>query len=232
MRFRTSSSGWSLLEILVTVAIVGILASILVPATSRIAAAGQNAKCISNLRQLGVGFLAYAGENGGKFPAYPTNSSDATLAWPWLISDYVGYDRTKLAPAVFACPGGKKHPDYPVSALRGYSMNHYVSDAVFNNNTLAGASQMLLVEEWSVAPGTDRDHVMWPVLGSANNKTYQNYSSSERKDRLAWRHDGGMNILRKDGSVIRSLPGKNGWGEDIIWRIQGDGRKWRDGNFE
>lgn len=230
MSGRTKVAGWSLLEILVVVAIGAVLLTLLSLVALRAIQNAKSAQCIANLRQLGVGFLAYAADNGMKFPAYPTNSSDNKLAWPWLISDYVGYNRDKRTPAVFVCPAGQKHPNYPMSALRGYSMNHFVSDASFNNNTPAGDNQMLLVEEWGV--GTTPEHVMWPALGSANNKTYQNYSSSERKERLAWRHNGGMNVLRKDGSVIHSLPGKNGWGEAIIWRIQNDGKKWRDGNWE
>ena len=34
---------------------------------------------------------------------------------------------------------------------------------------------------------------------------------------LAWRHNGGMNFLRSDGSVIMTKPGNSGEGADIIW---------------
>lgn len=245
MKLKTQTlgrDGGSLLEILVVVATVGLLAGLLMPAMTRMKDTSKSVQCVAALRNLGAGFLAYAGEHGGKFPLYPTNGkepsesssarSDKKLAWPWLISDYVGYDRDKGSPAVFACPAGIKHPDLTMAELRGYSMNLYVSDETFQNNTITGISQALLVEEWGVSPGTDRHHVMWPAMGAASNKTYQSYNSPENKERLAWRHQGGMNVLCKDGSIIRSQPGKSGWGDEIIWRIYEDGRKWKAGVLE
>ncbi|HWL52987.1 MAG TPA: hypothetical protein VNQ90_11165 [Chthoniobacteraceae bacterium] len=231
MMRRPSSIGWSLAELLVAIAVVATVAILLLPVGSRILEAGRSTRCLSNLRQLGAGFLAYFGEHGGKFPVYPA-SNEPAAAWPWLISPYVGYDREKLTPAVFVCPSGIKHPAFPMSALRGYSMNLYVSDPAFANNTLSNGPQALLLEEWAAPTGTDRDHVMWPVLGGRRNKTYLSYSDAGNKERLAWRHRGEMNILTKEGGVTQSGPGRSGWGETILWRAWADGRQWRDGHLQ
>jgi prepilin-type N-terminal cleavage/methylation domain-containing protein/prepilin-type processing-associated H-X9-DG protein len=54
-----SGKGFTLIELLVVIAIIAILAAILFPVFLRAKAASQNAKCASNLRQLGVAFRAY-----------------------------------------------------------------------------------------------------------------------------------------------------------------------------
>ncbi|MFM8717848.1 MAG: type II secretion system protein, partial [Spartobacteria bacterium] len=56
---------FTLVELLVVISIIGILATLAIPAASRWAEAGKSSKCISNLRQCGVAMRAYAAENDG-----------------------------------------------------------------------------------------------------------------------------------------------------------------------
>jgi prepilin-type N-terminal cleavage/methylation domain-containing protein/prepilin-type processing-associated H-X9-DG protein len=61
-------AGFTLIELLVVIAIIAILAALLLPGLARAKQQAQGAKCISNLKQLTLGWTMYAGDNKGSFP--------------------------------------------------------------------------------------------------------------------------------------------------------------------
>jgi len=66
--------GFTLVELLVVLAIVAILAGILFPVFSRVREAGRSAVCSSNLKQLGLAMTLYCNDHNGMFPeAWPGN---------------------------------------------------------------------------------------------------------------------------------------------------------------
>lgn len=65
---RQSRRAFTLLELLVTVAIIGILAALLLPALQRATIKARQTWCTSNLRQVGIGLSSFAHDHNGLYP--------------------------------------------------------------------------------------------------------------------------------------------------------------------
>lgn len=59
-------SGFSLTELLVAIAIIATLIALLLPALGAARASGRSARCLANLRQLGLGWTLYADDWAGR----------------------------------------------------------------------------------------------------------------------------------------------------------------------
>jgi prepilin-type N-terminal cleavage/methylation domain-containing protein/prepilin-type processing-associated H-X9-DG protein len=96
--FRTSArrGGFTLLEMLVVVAIISILAGLAFPVITKARESARNAQCQSNLRQLSLATLQYR-ETNGSYPQYRAEYPPITNAygvnrprWQWIIAAYMG----------------------------------------------------------------------------------------------------------------------------------------------
>lgn len=116
--FGGHGSAFTLIELLVVIAIIAILAAMLLPALARAKRNAQTSYCLSNLRQIALGWHMYADDFAGKIVCnYPTtteNGNTPNLAswcpgfcggsdisgqseWPTIDSDYgpaTNYDRS------------------------------------------------------------------------------------------------------------------------------------------
>jgi len=103
---------FTLVELLVVMAIIGILAGLLMPALGRAKAKAHNTVCANNLRQLGLAVRLYADDNNERLPSaeiLPTQPIDPARPLPRIcdvLASSVGRTagpHTNSAP-VFKCP--------------------------------------------------------------------------------------------------------------------------------
>jgi prepilin-type N-terminal cleavage/methylation domain-containing protein/prepilin-type processing-associated H-X9-DG protein len=84
---------FTLLELLVVIAVIAILASLLLPALSRARQRAWTVACISNLRQWGVATMVYASDNGDLLPKDGApNGASTTEGWYIDLPRAMGID--------------------------------------------------------------------------------------------------------------------------------------------
>jgi prepilin-type N-terminal cleavage/methylation domain-containing protein/prepilin-type processing-associated H-X9-DG protein len=150
--------GFTLVELLVVIAVIAILAAILMPVLNKGEARGQGTRCLNNMKQLGTGWLIYADDNADRLTLNwvipPPNWTSAPESWvagneatlpeatnvSYIQSGRL-YDYIK-SPAVYCCPSliGQAPAGVPANQLvRSVSMNGRMGGALPGDMSTAGA---------------------------------------------------------------------------------------------
>jgi prepilin-type N-terminal cleavage/methylation domain-containing protein len=97
----THRVGFTIVELIVVIAIIAVLFAILVPAVQMARSAADRISCANNLRQIGVALAAYESVCG-HFPASSVTTTGAEYSWVVDVLPYLDqnpaaaqYDRTK-----------------------------------------------------------------------------------------------------------------------------------------
>lgn len=136
---------FTLLELLVIVAIIAILAALLLPAIARAKAHGKKVGCINNQRQLALTWLLYTSDNAELIPSNGRNDPPDQNRKLWVQGNFFNPDssRTNIymmdprfalfanyikSQKIYVCPNDKQTVkvsgvEYP--KVRSYAMNVY-----------------------------------------------------------------------------------------------------------
>lgn len=96
--------GFTLTELLVTITIIGVLGSLLLPTIGKMRDKANSAKCLGNLRQISVAMISYCGDNEGRIPAQLTTEGGQPRTWRLRLLPYLNDDKSMK---VFLCPSDK-----------------------------------------------------------------------------------------------------------------------------
>lgn len=125
---HSMTSGMSLLEMLVALAIITALAACLKPAIEGIMVGYRSTQCVSKLKQLHQAFALYSMENNGKIPAYRTwnEKGEGGPSWSTVIKPYLMPDAsTAIYNKYLLCPAEEKLAD------NHYAMNYEIGSGIY-----------------------------------------------------------------------------------------------------
>lgn len=96
---RSPGTGFTLVELLVVVAIVGLLGALAVPVVGQSLSAAKRAGCASNMRQIGIAMHLYAQDHDGWLPE--SSHVSTSRSWIYTLEPYLGeqFEEVRICPA-------------------------------------------------------------------------------------------------------------------------------------
>jgi prepilin-type N-terminal cleavage/methylation domain-containing protein len=183
-------NGFTLVELLVVIAVVGVLIALLLPVLATARKNASKAKCTNNLSQIKRLLDTYTAENSGRMPI--------ETGWMALLDTEM-----KGASQIYQCPSTDTFPSYSinksVASIIGSSnelMDTYLSQVNNTSTTIFvcdGVKNSVNIPDGNTA--TERSE-----LGDVANTT----------DNARVRHLAGANYLTLDGSIKYWVPPKSG----------------------
>lgn len=205
MKRKSHAGGFTLLELLVVLAIIAVVAGILFPVLAQAQRAALKATCQSNLRQIGLAFSLYLTDYAECFP----NTGDPYLwmgrRWRWPLQPYLALAQRRDpagdpnlsaggGPGILLCPADAQ-------ALQQWDGTSYGYSAAFYHtpDQIAAMTTVDLYSPSSPPPVTQRiEAVSYP----AQKAMCADWLSNHQAPPLGWwSWEGARNYLFVDGHV-------------------------------
>ena len=191
---------FTLLELLIVVAIIGILASLLLPSLGKAREKGKQAVCLSNARQIGLATMMYLTDNNGKAPI--DDLIDYNTRWFDLLNpSYLPESKNAgWAPDICKCPNGM-----PLTAR--WQSNIAMNSKITGKNQ-NGDSGPWTTNRIPILSATNPGETCLLMDSAYNWRSISNGSMTidrlieEAPDARVARHLDRANVIRLDGSGV------------------------------
>ncbi|HUE36622.1 MAG TPA: prepilin-type N-terminal cleavage/methylation domain-containing protein [Candidatus Acidoferrum sp.] len=211
---------FTLVELLIVVAIIAILAAMLFPVLSAAKAKSRETACLNNLKQMAAGSSIYADDNGSKFMdnlplavTQPAGSNNWALGNMKMAAQSTNTSFLKSGelfpyttqPALYRCPADISQTNGALR-VRSYSMNSWIGSrymitgerengfrtfATETETAITGTSTLWLIADENELTIDDA----WWLVTMDNSQPFVSYPAT--------RHNRGYNLSFVDGHVER-----------------------------
>ena len=183
---RNFMQGFTLVELLVVIAIIAVLMSILLPAVQRARDRGRSAKCLSNIKQMGIALKMYNNQYDDYYPDYDLPGDANQTGWFRHLDKY--HDNR----GVFECPSAVLQEFTKYGLAYGYNYpglgDWYASPPIkIREGMVKEPSNTIAVAD------SDEDQIWDSVIKAREWYPYDMYHVTKR-------HFKGANICFADGS--------------------------------
>jgi len=153
---RHYHQGLTLVEVLVVLSIISILIMMLLPMNHRHQQLASTQACLNNLRQIGVAFRIYAGDNSDRYPMnnytkhHLTNSSESGD----LPALYRSLD-INLSPQLLICPSDLRRSADSFLSLNNSNISYFVGTGASPgaSTCILAGDRNIVISEVPVTPG-------------------------------------------------------------------------------
>jgi prepilin-type N-terminal cleavage/methylation domain-containing protein len=173
---------FTLIELLIVIAIIAILAALLLPALRASMEKSRQISCASRIRQMGFAHSQYTADNNGYYTC-SQGGIDVKEHWYYILPDYLDCAISALQKdGVWRCPSGNT----VYAQVSPYTLNHTINArAVGVQRVTAKDSQLHWPSKtWLLADGGNGDYSFHLI-----------YTSGGWADRVSYRHFNGRNIV-------------------------------------
>lgn len=183
---RSSIAAFSLIELMVVIAIICILASMMLPVFSKAIEKAKRTACINNLKQMGLGGHMSANDNNDKFPSVPGGNSTNMV---WNGTNYLHYARMlksdTLNPRMLYCPSADTFNPGGTNCMYSLGVTGVVA---YSSYYFRGSKQG--------SPGRAQRGASRVLISD-----YETKEPFQVGEWYAQSHKTGKNVLRADGSA-------------------------------